>query len=81
MAKEKKISLIADRVICNNLILTQLTNYINNNPDIRFSQALLNLGIVVQQKVYEDEWLNVTNAWEDDYYVEPDVIINRMSKG
>lgn len=74
MDKKKSQELTLKRMECNESILKQLTDYIHTNPDIRFSQALLNLGIV------QDGYHHCDQYWTDDYYLEPDKLIERMSK-
>ena len=55
-----------DRKRYNNALLVILTDYLTKYPDIRFNQALLNLGLVVTNK--------------DDYYTEPDKVLIRVLK-
>ena len=44
---------IKRRQECNNKIIQKIYDYINKYPEVRFLQALYNLGIV---KVNEDQW-------------------------
>lgn len=72
----KKIDAIVDKRLADNLtILETLKKYIESNPSIRFSQALINLNIIKQH-------INVDRNvyWEDEYYIEPGEIIKRMGK-
>lgn len=59
------------RLVANRTILDVLTQYIEAHPDIRFSQALFNLGIVEFDS-------NVEHVWKDDYHLEPEEILERM---
>ena len=47
----------------NRKILHRLSCYIHDNPEIRFCQALFNLGIV------DDSSVDYT-TWKDEYYTE-----------
>ena len=51
------------RIECNREILRKLSEYLTANPDMRFSQALMNL--------------NIVNGY-NDYYLEPDEVLKRM---
>ena len=57
------------RLESNKKILDILTAYIHQNPDIRFCQALCNLGLPNITIVKQDED-GIT--YEDKYYEEPD---------
>jgi len=52
-------------------LLQHLTDMINNNPDIRFSQALVNLELV--------QYLG-DHTWVDDYYLEPRDLLKRVEE-
>lgn len=56
----------------NAAILAVLTQYLEANPDMRFSQALCNLDIV---RVWPE---NGHAVWVDEYYLEPGEILKRM---
>lgn len=56
----------------NEAILKKLTDYLNANPSVRFSQALSNLGIVKC-----DKNIDFTD-WDNDYYTESEEILERM---
>ena len=57
----------------NEIILSVIQNYLKNNPNIRFIQALWNLGIITAEN-------SITGGLiiEDRYYEEPFTTINRM---
>ena len=59
------------RLEANRLIILILEQYIEEYPDIRFSQALLNLGVVV-------DWDGDKRAWEDDFYLESEKLLERI---
>lgn len=67
----KKVDLTEKRKQDNAAILAVLTQYLADNPDMRFSQALSNLDIVQQ---YNSDG----TAWKDEYYLEPGEILKRM---
>lgn len=67
--------MINPRQEANRQILAVLANYIESYPDIRFSQALSNLGIVKQGGDY-----SVGSYWRDEYYVEPYEILKRLGE-
>lgn len=58
-----------NRQIANQMLVEILAEYLVKYPNIRFSQALFNLNIVIQ---------NGHGNWLDDYYVEPSEILNRI---
>lgn len=62
-----------DRLDCNQQILEFLLQYISENPDVRFSQALFNLGIVVQAD--SDDF---PRFWKDTFGEEPSVTLKRV---
>jgi hypothetical protein len=57
----------------NNQLVQQLYELINKYPDMRFSQALLNFGFV------RDTNLQDGRVWIDEYNVEPEHILARVS--
>jgi hypothetical protein len=61
-----------DRQAANQIILNKLTEYLQANPDMRFSQALGNLNIVINGYDYPKD------NWENDYYTEPTEVLKRM---
>ena len=73
MSKKGK-ELTEQRALDNLLILTKLAEYIAANPDIRFSQALRNLGIVI------DPDFHMGSSWVNEYYAEPGEILKRMKE-
>jgi hypothetical protein len=64
------------RLEANIEILKILSEYLEKNPDMRFGQALNNLGIVEQK-------LNIdgSTVWENYFYIESEDTLNRMKKG
>lgn len=56
-------------------IIRLLVNYINENPDQRFSQVLLNLGAVTY-----DMTLPGASVWLNEFYKEPLAVLERMKK-
>ncbi len=68
-----------DRQTSNLLILTILSDYLKKYPDIRFSQALLNLNIVKQLDVqprHPNDWPD--QRWADEFYLEPEDLLKRI---
>jgi hypothetical protein len=63
----------------NAAILTVLTQYLEANPDMRFSQALCNLNIVNYINGY-NSYNRIDTFWKDEYYLEPGEIIKRMKE-
>ena len=57
----------------NAAILAVLTQYLEANPDMRFSQALCNLDIVTDAMDTSGN-----KYWLDEYYLEPGEILKRM---
>ena len=57
----------------NEIILSVIQNYLKNNPNIRFIQALWNLGIITAEN-------SITGGLiiEDRHHEEPLTTINRM---
>jgi hypothetical protein len=68
---------IEDRLGYNKQILDRICKYIENNPDMRFIQALWNLNLI--NRVASNE---IPNAWliEDRYYEEPDKTLSKLRK-
>lgn len=60
-------------------VLKILKQYLISNPDIRFSQALANLNIVVRQGSAFDVFTQY-KGWKDEYYLEPMFILNRIRR-
>ena len=59
----------------NNLeILKKLEQYIRKYPDMRFGQALENLGLVK----YHIDMKNETNYWESEFYTESSELLKRL---
>ena len=61
------------RLEANKKILALLNAHIEKYPAERFSQALLNLGVVV-------DWGGDENAWEDDFYLESEKLLERIKE-
>lgn len=57
---------MTNRQYNNVLILSQITDYIDKHPDVRFIQALWNLGIIDKN---------------DNFYEESECTLNKMKKG
>ena len=60
---EQAMELNKIRKECNTEILRKLTDYLRNNPTIRFNQALYNMDIITE---------------ENSYYTEPSVVLKRI---
>ena len=58
---------ISKRTLANKELLRILDFYLDSNPQLRFGQALVNLGII-QQEMDRDKGILST---KDPYYVEP----------
>lgn len=55
-------------------LMNQLHSYLSENKDVRFGQALRNVGIVVDKwnvDKQENEWINL-------FYEEPQFTLNRV---
>lgn len=50
-----KINKSINRTEDNNKLIDIIISYINNNPDIRFHQALINLNITLEDSLYYEE--------------------------
>jgi hypothetical protein len=61
------------RLESNRVILDILKNYIEEYPDMRFSQALFNLNII-RTEVVDDDEISIV----DDYYLEPWDLLSKM---
>lgn len=69
------------RIVANAEIMVRLGRYLTQNPDIRFGQALRNLGIVVDfQKppANPGEWNPV--EWMNHFNEEPWDMLKRMDE-
>ena len=53
-------------------ILSEIMHYVMNHPEIRFIQALWNVGIITRK--------NDTLEVEDKFYEEPDETLKRMKR-
>jgi hypothetical protein len=73
MSKKGK-ELTEQRKQDNAAILAVLAQYLEANPDMRFSQALRNLGIVI------DPDFHMGSSWVNEYYAEPGEILKRMKE-
>lgn len=67
-----------NRLEANKKILDILTAYIHANPDIRFCQALCNLGLpnIVIQDFNKEKGL----TYEDKFYEEPDKTLETVKQ-
>jgi len=73
---DKEIAIkISKRREANSEILQTLKLYLDNNPQIRFSQALVNLNIIEQEL---DKQGNLIT--KDPFYEEPIDVLNRIKK-
>lgn len=54
-----------------------LFNYIKDNHDVRFSQALMNLYYVKQIPV---TLIDDTHFWQDEFYLESKDLLDRILK-
>lgn len=61
----------------NLIILNILREYLENNPDIRFIQALWNLKIIDRDPVWN---IREVNNPIDRFYEEPDETLKRISR-
>ena len=61
----------------NLIILNILREYLENNPDIRFIQALWNLGIIDRDSIWN---IGEINNPIDRFYEEPDETLKRISR-
>lgn len=81
---DKYLESTNDREMYNDEILSHLMDYLDENPDIRFGQALRNLGIITDVGVRDSAAAN----WETpDYHIdrqivheEPSVTLRRVKK-
>jgi hypothetical protein len=62
-----------DRCVKNALIMERLGKYLADNPDIRFCQALYNLGININDH-------NPPSMPVDNFYEEPDKTLSRVEE-
>jgi hypothetical protein len=76
---EQAMKLNEKRKEANREILRRLTEYLQANPSIRFSQALSNLDIV--DRTTADDAVNHSydnSYWSNDFYIESEVVLKRM---
>lgn len=71
------------RLECNRIILSKLSDYLELYPDMRFNQALLNLGINVKASkiVTEENEGNKperSNDLSNEYYLESGDLLKRL---
>jgi hypothetical protein len=61
---------------CNEVILKRLTEYLRANPGMRFSQALINMDILLVRLSTnpQEEFKQIVN----EYYTEPMEVLKRM---
>ena len=62
----------------NEKLLIILTAAIKRYPDWRFNQILSNLRIVVSKEVPDFRGEYSTMYWEDRYYEDPQITLNRV---
>ena len=67
--------LMDQRLRYNTEILYLLAKYLDQHPEIRFGQALVNLNILEREDTYSE-----TPKYKDPYNDEPIVIHKRMSR-
>lgn len=67
------------RIHANRLLLEQLALMINEFPDLRFSQILSNFGFV-KQYVSDMNGANANYSWVDEYYLEPNELLKRVTE-
>lgn len=69
---------IKPRLECNRELLAILSDYLEENPDMRFSQALINLNIVQEQP---DGHLGYERfSWKDEFYLESVELLWRVKE-
>ena len=73
IAHEQAMELREKRMKANQEILNKLSDYLKNNLDQRFFQALVNLEIVIKRGKYGEEILYL-----NDYNTESEDILKRM---
>lgn len=66
-----------DRQMNNEFLLYELEYLINIHPEMRFSQILLAFGFVKQERPARPE---ARISWQDEFYLEPDKILERVRK-
>jgi hypothetical protein len=69
----KEMELNQKRQVANQTILRKLTDYLQANPSMRFSQALSNLDIV--QVLRNVEGMRIL---KDEYYLESEEVLKRI---
>lgn len=63
----------------NKQLLKILSNIIENNPDLRFSQILSAFGFVRHTRPIKQEGADLHRVeWLDEFYVEPQKILERV---
>lgn len=68
-----------NRLYYNRDLIDRLSTYIEANPDMRFSQALLNLGYV-KQLPESEKYPFPTCLWKDEFYLESSELLDRVKK-
>ena len=66
-----------DRQMNNEFLLNELEYLIRVHPELRFSQILLAFAFVKQERPARPE---ARISWQDEFYVEPEVILERVKK-
>ena len=64
------------RQASNQKLVDIIQTLVKQYPDLRFSQILQSFDFVV----YNDLQYNGGPVWENEFYVEPDVILERVKK-
>jgi hypothetical protein len=64
-----------NRRAANRAILDYIYLEIEENPDLRFSQILRNLGVVKERRSKID---GLPYAWENEFHLEPWIVLDRM---
>jgi hypothetical protein len=59
-------------------ILILIADQVESNPDLRFNQILSNLKILVSKEIMDPRGETSTMYWEDRYYEDPQITLNRI---
>ena len=77
----KKIHNIVNKMTrqqANIQLVHELMRLVELYPDQRFSQILLNYRFVKQERPMKPNQ-DIHVSWQDEYYVEPDIILERVN--
>lgn len=55
-----------------------LVRLVQNNPQMRFSQILVNFGFVKNELQHDDVFITKLGPWKDEFYLESKDLLKRI---